>query len=170
MCGWSYRPDVRLILPTGCAVDLTRFTLHLQFLALINPPAKEKIEQWMTDWKNLRVQIVKNETSELFEFEIVFINEFLRAGKKWAPIFCDHWVQQKETAKLKPEFYDTTKHYRLTVEKSFNQNRFSNKFFFSANAATFQGQPQSDQNKPEKGFGSSNKLAKKEDWKKKIQK
>ena len=64
-------------------------------------------------------------------------------------------MQQKKTAKLKPEFYDTTKHYRLTIEKSFNQDRFSNKLFFSTNATTFQNQPQPDQNKPEKNFDSN---------------
>ena len=109
--------------------------LHLQFLFLRNPPAKDKIEQWVADWENLRVQIVNNEAVGLFGSETIFIDEFLRASRKWAPTFCDNWVQQKEAANLEPEFYDTTRRYRLAVEKSFNQKNALS-FKLSANAAT----------------------------------
>ena len=99
--------------------------------------------------------IVTNEATGLFGSETIFIDEFLRAGRKWAPNFCDNWVQQKEAANLIPEFYDTARHYRMAVKKTLNHDRLTSSRF-SANASTLQGQPQSGQ-KPERGNKSDGK-------------
>ena len=52
-------------------------------------------------------------------------------------------MQQKKATNLISDFYDTARHYRMTVEKMMNQKKTS--FRFSANAVTLQKQPQSGQ-------------------------
>lgn len=127
---------------------------HIQFQSLKNAPAKDKIEQWVADWENMRSLIINNESTGLFGSETIFIDEFLRAGRKWAPNFCDSWVQQKDAANLIPEFFDTARHYRMAVEKTLNQDRLSSRS--SANAATLQGHSQPGQ-KSEGGDNSDGK-------------
>lgn len=55
---------------------------HIQFQFLKNTFAKDKIKQWMVDWENMRNLIINNESTELFDSKIIFIDEFLRAGRK----------------------------------------------------------------------------------------
>ena len=113
----------------------------------------------MTDWKNIRKKMIDY---EMFETKIKFINDFFFAERKWAPIFCDHWVMQKSVAKMKSEFFETTNQYKLTVEKK----TFFATVKFMVNAVTLQSQQQSDQNNFEKS-SSANKSSKRANWEKK---
>ena len=118
--------------------------LHEQFLALKTPPIKGKIEAWVADWENIKGQIVELNVTGLFGSETIFINEFFRSGKKWAPNFCENWVMQHRAAKTTVEFYETTREYRLAVESFLNEAKSTSRN--QANAASLQGQMQ-DENK-----------------------
>jgi hypothetical protein len=55
--------------------------------------------------------------NETFEDDTIFVSEFLRAGHKWAPIFCDNWEYQLDAAQQKVEFFRITRSYRNAVLK-----------------------------------------------------
>jgi hypothetical protein len=114
--------------------------LHEQFQVLKNAPVKGKIEAWVADWENIKGQIVDMNVTGIFGSDTIFINEFLQAGKKWAPNFCENWVMQHRAAKTTVEFYETTREYRLAVEAFLVNDSKSSRG--QANAATLQGQTQ----------------------------
>ncbi len=64
--------------------------IHAQWRALKNPSVKDKIEPWIADWENLRLQMISLKLDETFEDDTIFVSEFLRAEHKWALIFCDN--------------------------------------------------------------------------------
>ena len=77
---------------------------------------KNKIEQWISEWKDVRSLIQELKTEDVFESESLFVNEFLKADEIWASLFCQTWIQQFQTFDQSVDFYKTTAHYRLTIE------------------------------------------------------
>jgi hypothetical protein len=58
---------------------------------LKNSSVKSKIEQWIVDCENLRLQMISLKLDETCEDNTIFVSKFLRADHKWALIFCDNW-------------------------------------------------------------------------------
>ena len=106
-------------------------------------PAKGKVENWVMEWENLREEMKAFNVSGSFS-KILMISDFLKTGKKWAPNWCENWMDIIDGAGKEYNFLETTKKYRLAVEihaqNTANSNRQS-----QANAATLQGQPQANQ-------------------------
>jgi hypothetical protein len=49
---------------------------------LKNSSVKGKIESWIADWENLRLQMISLKLDETFEDDTIFVSEFLRAEHK----------------------------------------------------------------------------------------
>ncbi len=91
--------------------------LHEQYYALKTASSvKEKIEQWISDWKNLRSKMINHDLKDTFDNDVIFVHEFLRAGKIWASIFCETWIIQHEAAEKALNFFKTTRAYRNAYE------------------------------------------------------
>ncbi len=56
--------------------------IHAQWRALKNSSVKGKIESWIADWENLRLQMISLKLDETFEDDTIFVSEFLRAEHK----------------------------------------------------------------------------------------
>lgn len=98
--------------------------IHEQFRILkTNAPTKNKIEEWVAEWKNMRNTILDKKLKGLFGEETLFISEFLDADRVWTPLFCDTWVQQKEAAHMEMDFFETTRQYRVAVERALKNVR-----------------------------------------------
>jgi hypothetical protein len=104
------------------------------------PPTKDKIEEWVIRWENLRGHIVRAGIMGLFGSDVTYIKEFLKAGRKWAPDFCDSWVREHRAAGREVDFFHTTREYRNEVEMTLKNAR--NGGHNQANAATLQGKTQ----------------------------
>ncbi len=119
--------------------------IHERYQELKISPSKQKIEQWISDWENLRSDMISQNLASTFGSDVIFVNEFLRAGRKWAPNFCENWVMQHEAADKSIEFFKTTRYYRNACE-AYLKDEMSVRGH--ANAATLQGKipDQSDQN------------------------
>jgi hypothetical protein len=113
--------------------------IHAQWRALKNPPVKGKIEPWIADWENLRLQMISLKLDGTFGDDTIFVSEFLRAGHKWAPIFCDNWEYQLDAAQQTVEFFRTTRSYRNAVLKESGNAAIEPTSRYS-NAATLHGQ------------------------------
>lgn len=87
-----------------------------RYRTLQHPPPKPKIEKWVADWENLFWEIVDRNLIKLYGNEAIFANQFLKAGKKWAPSFCETWVRSLRAAKRSVKFNETAKEYRIAVE------------------------------------------------------
>ncbi len=120
--------------------------LHEQYYDLKTPPVKEKIEQWISDWENLRSKMISHDLKDTFDNDVIFVHEFLRAGKKWTPIFCETWVIQHEAAKKALNFFKTTRAYRNAYE-TYLKDEVSVRDH--ANAATLQGKTQNQAQRDE---------------------
>jgi hypothetical protein len=130
--------------------------IHVQWRALKSPSVKDKIEGWIAEWENLRLQMISLKLADTFGDDVIFVSEFLRAGRRWAPTFCDNWENQLEAAEKEVEFFKITRAYRNAVLKeSFNASDHSS----YANAATLQGKTpdQSDQKSKNQKNNPSNK-------------
>ena len=68
----------------------------------------------------------------------MFVKEFLKAGRSWAPNFCDHWYNQKDAAGQPLELFEITRKYRVRVDEESKPLRGH------AHVATLQGAPQPD--------------------------
>lgn len=112
--------------------------IYQQFVALKTPPTKTKLEAWITDWETLHAQIIESGIQGQFGGEAMFVKEFLKAGRAWAPNFCDHWYNQKDAAGQPLELFETTRKYRVRVDEESKPVRGH------AHAATLQGAPQPD--------------------------
>ena len=88
-------------------------------------PAKQKIEKWMIDWKNLYRKIENKKLLNLYENEKIFVDQFLNAKKKWTFNFCETWMQSLTIASKFVKFYKIIKQYRIVVEKHFNKTKNS---------------------------------------------
>ncbi len=91
--------------------------IHAQWRALKNSSVKDKIESWIVDWENLRLQMINLKLDETFEDDTIFVSEFLRADHKWALIFCDNWEYQLDAAQQTVKFFRITRSYRNVVLK-----------------------------------------------------
>ena len=111
---------------------------QLQQLKL--PSTKGKVESWVAEWKNMRNMIIERNMEGIFGSETIFVKKFLKAGRTWAPNFCDNWVQQKRAAERSIEFFQTTRQFRLAVEESISQAKSVVRG--QANSATLQEVPQ----------------------------
>jgi hypothetical protein len=75
-----------------------------------------------------------------FEDDTIFVSEFLRAGHKWAPIFCDNWEYQLDAAQQTVKFFRTTRSYRNAVLKESGNAAIEAITSRYSNAATLHGQ------------------------------
>ena len=112
--------------------------IYQQFVALKNSPTKAKLKTWITDWKTLHAQIIEMGIQGQFGRDVMFVKEFLRAGRSWTPNFCDHWYNQKDSAGQPLELFETTRKYRVRVDEESKLVRGH------AHAATLQGALQPD--------------------------
>ncbi len=82
--------------------------------------------------------------ADTFDDDVIFVSEFLRAGRRWAPTFCDNWENQLKTAEKSVDFFKITRAYRLVVIRK-NPSSSSR----IANAATLQNVIQKQSTKRE---------------------
>jgi hypothetical protein len=115
------------------------------------PPTKDKIEEWVIRWENLRGHIVRAGIMGLFGSDVTYTKEFLKAGRKWAPDFCDSWVREHRAAGREVDFFHTTREYRNEVEMTLKNARIAGQ----ANAAILHGKThdQADQSGHSLGSG-----------------
>jgi hypothetical protein len=59
----------------------------------------------------------------LFGSDATYTKEFLKAGRKWAPDFCDSWVREHRAAGREVDFFHTTREYRNEVEMTLKNAR-----------------------------------------------
>jgi hypothetical protein len=109
--------------------------LHEKFQALKQSSFKNQIETWVVDWKNLKSRILIFDIKNFFDFETMFVEEFLIVDWKWASTFCDNWILQKRTIERNVHFAETTREYKNAVKKSL-------KIVEHANVVIFQNQSQ----------------------------
>jgi hypothetical protein len=57
--------------------------LHEKYHALKILFVKIKIEQWISEWKNLRFEMIIQDFKNTFNNDVIFVHEFLRANKRW---------------------------------------------------------------------------------------
>jgi hypothetical protein len=89
--------------------------LHETWRARKTSFVKTKIEQWIADWKNLKQEMIDLKLAETFDNDVIFVNEFLTAERKWASNFCNNWKNQHKTADKDIEFFKTIKTYKEAV-------------------------------------------------------
>jgi hypothetical protein len=82
--------------------------------------------------------MISQNLASTFESDVIFVNEFLRAERKWAPNFCENWIMQHEAADKSIEFFKTTRYYRNACEAHL-KDEFPHDH---ANAITLQGKTQ----------------------------
>jgi hypothetical protein len=111
--------------------------LHEQYHALKTPPVKAKIEQWISEWENLRSEMIIQGFKDTFGNDVIFVHEFLRAGKRWAPVFCETWAIQHQAAEKPLDFFKTTRAYRDAYENFLRDEKTTARGM--AGAATLQG-------------------------------
>ncbi len=73
---------------------------------------KEKIEKWIIRWENLRDHIVRADIMSLFESDVIYTKEFLKADRKWASDFCDSWMREHRTVDREMNFFHIIREYR----------------------------------------------------------
>jgi hypothetical protein len=59
----------------------------------------------------------------LFEDDVIYIKEFLKANLKWTLDFCDSWVRKHRTANREINFFHIIKKYRNKMKMIFNNAR-----------------------------------------------
>ncbi len=90
--------------------------LHDQYYVLKSSFVKDKIEQWISEWGNLRIEMINQELRDTFDNDVIFVHEFLRADKRWALVFCETWVIQHQAIEKPLNFFKTTRAYRNAYE------------------------------------------------------
>ncbi len=58
--------------------------IHEQWRELKISSIKNKIEQWIVEWKNLRLQMISLNFTNTFDDDVIFLSEFLRVERRWA--------------------------------------------------------------------------------------
>ncbi len=89
---------------------------HEQYHALKIFFIKVKIEQWISEWKNLRFEMIIQDFKNTFDNDVIFVHEFLRASKRWAFVFCEIWIIQHQTIEKFLNFFKITRAYRNAYE------------------------------------------------------
>ncbi len=90
--------------------------LHEQYHALKISSVKVKIEQWISEWENLRFEMIIQDFKNTFDNDVIFVHEFLRASKRWVFVFCEIWVIQHQAIEKFLDFFKTTRAYRDAYE------------------------------------------------------
>jgi hypothetical protein len=54
--------------------------------------------------------------SGAFGSDLIFVTEFLKAGRKWAPNFADNWLLVHEATSQEDEFFKTTRSFRSAYQ------------------------------------------------------
>jgi hypothetical protein len=129
--------------------------IHEQWRRLKTPSVKSKVESWVTEWENLRLQMISLKLADTFDDDVIFVSEFLRAGRRWASTFCDNWENQLKTAEKSVDFFKIIRAYRLIVIRE-NPSSSSR----TANAATLQNVTQKQLTK-RKSFNQNEQESKK---------
>ncbi len=106
--------------------------IHEQWRKLNTSSVKNKVESWVTEWENLRLQMISLKLADTFDDDVIFVSEFLHAERRWASTFCDNWENQLKTAEKSVDFFKITRAYRLVVIR---KNSSSSRI---VNAATLQ--------------------------------
>ncbi len=119
--------------------------LHETWHALKASSVKAKIKQWITNWENLKQEMIDLKLIETFDNDVIFVNEFLTAKRKWASNFCDNWKNQHKTADKNIEFFKTTRTYKKAVQKESSMSSFK-----TTNSVTLQEQIQNEKKKNNK--------------------
>jgi hypothetical protein len=100
--------------------------IHAQWRALKSPFVKEKIEAWIVEWENLRLQMISLKLADTFEDDAIFVSEFLRAECRWVSTFADNWENQLEAAEKEVKFFKITRAYRNVVLKESDHSSYAN--------------------------------------------
>jgi hypothetical protein len=108
--------------------------IHEQWRELKISSIKDKVESWVVEWENLRLQMISLKLAETFDDDVIFVSEFLRAERQWASTFCDNWENQLKTAEKSVDFFKITRAYRLVVIRE-NSSSLS-RIIATANAVT----------------------------------
>ncbi len=90
--------------------------LHEQYHALKILFVKIKIEQWISEWKNLRFEMIIQGFKNTFDNDVIFVHEFFRASKRWTLIFCETWVIQHQAIEKSLNFFKIIRAYRNAYE------------------------------------------------------
>ncbi len=120
--------------------DQIKKQLHEKFQTLKQSSFKNQIQTWVIDWENLKNRILTFDIKDFFDFETMFVEEFLIVDRKWASTFCDNWILQKRAIERNVHFAETIREHRNAVKKSL-------KIVEHANVATLQNQSQSQSRK-----------------------
>ncbi len=110
--------------------------IHEQWRKLKIFSVKNKIESWIAEWENLRLQMISLKLTNTFDDDVIFVSEFLRAERRWALIFCDTWENQLLAAEKSVEFFKITRAYKIVVNRKNSTLTLS--FRATANAAILQ--------------------------------
>ncbi len=91
--------------------------LHEQYHSLKSASfVKTKIEQWISEWENLRVEMINQGLRDTFDNDVIFVHEFLRADKRWALVFCETWAIQRQAIEKDLDFFKIIRAYRDAYE------------------------------------------------------
>ncbi len=90
--------------------------LHDQYYVFKFSPVKDKIEQWISEWENLRVEMISQKMRDTFDSDVIFVYEFLCADKRWALVFCETWAIQHQAVEKDLDFFKITSAYRNAYE------------------------------------------------------
>lgn len=95
--------------------------IHESYMVLKIPPPKSKIDAWINDWKNIKNLMMDMGIAGNPGFEIIFVKDFLMAGRTWAPSFCDSWLKIRRNAGKSIDFTEATREYRLAVKSRLSE-------------------------------------------------
>jgi hypothetical protein len=91
--------------------------LHEQYHSLKSVSlVKTKIVQWISEWKNLRIEMINQELRDTFDNDVIFVHEFLRADKRWAFVFCETWIIQHQAIEKDLNFFKIIYAYKDAYE------------------------------------------------------
>ncbi len=90
--------------------------LHEQYHALKISFVKIKIEQWISEWKNLRFEMIIQDFKNTFDNDVIFVHAFLRASKRWVLVFCEIWNIQHQAIEKLLNFFKIIRAYRDAYE------------------------------------------------------
>ncbi len=89
--------------------------IHEQWRRLKISSIKNKVESWIVEWENLRLQMISLKLADIFDDDVIFVSEFLRAERRWTSTFCDNWENQLKTVEKSVDFFKITRAYRSVV-------------------------------------------------------
>jgi hypothetical protein len=90
--------------------------LHDQYYVLKFSFVKDKIEQWISEWENLKIEMINQKLKNTFDNDVIFVHEFLRASKRWTFVFCDIWIIQHQAVEKSLNFFKIICAYKNAYE------------------------------------------------------